>query len=159
MNKNKILFQGGNYLCLSLLPKNVTDNAHSQVESHALKQRDFEEESQPSLQIWNQQHLKVHQGYVRVFTIVYDEGRAHPVNPSLFTSWRHLPKTQMSLKILERHSASTFLLLSAFHFSVHLHVLLQPSTQLPRSSRALGIPFSHPISTRQRLASFNILSK
>lgn len=59
-------------------------------------------------------------------------------------SWRHLAKTVILLKILEKHSASKFLLLSAFHFSFHLYLLLQSSAYLPSSSHTLGIPVLSP---------------
>lgn len=66
-------------------------------------------------------------------------------------SWRHLPKTWIFLKILERHSTSKFLLLSAFPFSFHLYLPLQSSTHFLSSSHSWEFPFSHPIFTCQRL--------
>lgn len=75
-------------------------------------------------------------------------------------SWRHLPKTRILLKILERHSTSKFLLLSAFHFSFHLYLLLQSSIHLPTSSHTLGIPVLSPhFYLSKSYSSSNSLSK
>lgn len=136
-----MLLHRGSYLYLSLLPKYVTGNTHSQVEYHPPKQKDFwgrvtallsnVKSSSESPSVWSQ---SFHTSVIEEVLILSTHHSSQ--------SWRHLPKTQIFLKILERHSRSKFLLLSAFRVSFHLYLLLQSSIHLPSSSHTLGIPVS-----------------
>lgn len=74
-------------------------------------------------------------------------------------SSRQLPKTQILLKILERHSKSKFLILYDFPLSFHLHILLQPKHPYPTPA-TLVIPLLSPCVWQPKSClAFSILTK
>lgn len=74
-------------------------------------------------------------------------------------SSRQLPKTQILLKILERHSNSKFLILCDFPLSFHLHILLQPKHPYPTAAMLI-IPLLSPcVCQPKSCLAFSILTK